>query len=136
MVLFEKSHVRTRIGGMNRRKERVPYAHPSCCAQRTRLNVHRTLARVQLCVKTLQMTMTIRQREAMKQHVGSTCPVTVVLSNRQRWFQGSRLMLPRPSAAAILRPFSLKCRHVLQDRDRVKSGSTAHDGCAKSPSKY
>ena len=67
---------------MNRRKERVPYAHPSCCAQRTRLNVHRTLARVQLGVKTLQMTMTIRQREAMKQHVGGTCPVTVVLSKQ------------------------------------------------------
>ena len=46
MVLFEQSHVRTRTGGMDRRKEREPYAHPSCYAQRTRLDVHRTLARV------------------------------------------------------------------------------------------
>ena len=46
MVLIEQSHVRTRIGGMNRRKERVPYAHPTCCAQRTLLNVHCTRARV------------------------------------------------------------------------------------------
>ena len=59
---------------MNRRKERVPYAHPSCCAQRTRLNVHRTLARVQLCVKTLQMTLTIRKGETMKQHVRGHMP--------------------------------------------------------------
>ena len=29
MVLFEQSHMRTKIRGMNRRKERVPYAHPS-----------------------------------------------------------------------------------------------------------
>ena len=46
MVLFEQSLWRTRIGGMNRRKEHVPYVDPSCHAQRTRLDVHRTLARV------------------------------------------------------------------------------------------
>ena len=46
IVLFEQSHMCTRIGGMGRRNERASCVDPSCCAQRTRPDVHHTLARV------------------------------------------------------------------------------------------
>ena len=47
MVFIEQSHVRTRSGGINRRKRACAVCvDPSCYAQRTRLDVHRTLARV------------------------------------------------------------------------------------------
>ena len=89
-----------------------------------------------LCVKTLQMTMTmIRDVETMKQMSGSTCPVTAVLSKQATHAPRLKAHTTATSAVAIQRPFSLKCRHVLRDLDRVKSGSTANDGCAKKVTK-
>ena len=82
-----------------------------------------------LCVKTLQMTMTvIREVETMKQMSGSTCPVTVVLSKQATRAPRLKAHTTATSTAAIKRPFCLKCRHVLRDLGHVKSGSTAHDG--------
>ena len=46
MVLFEQSHMRTKIGGMDRRNDGAPNVDLWCNAQRTRPDVHRTLARV------------------------------------------------------------------------------------------
>ena len=46
MVFFGQSHMRTKIGGTNRRKECVPNTLLSYRVQQTRLDVHRTLARV------------------------------------------------------------------------------------------
>ena len=68
----------------------------------------------------------------MKQMSGSTCPVTVVLSKQATHAPRLKAHTAATSAAGIKRPFCLKCRHVLQDLDHVKSGPTAHDGCAKS----
>ena len=82
-----------------------------------------------LRVKTLQMTMTMmREGETMKQMSGSTCPVTVVLSKRAA--PRLKAHTSATSAAAIKRPFFLKCRDVRRDLEHVKSGSMARDGCA------
>ena len=68
----------------------------------------------------------------MNQVSGGTCPVTVVLPKQATHAPRLKALTSATSAAAIKRPFSQKCRDALQDLDRVKSGSTAHDGCAKS----
>ena len=75
-----------------------------------------------LCVKTLQMTMTmIHEGETMTQMSGKQATHAPRV----------KALCTATSAAAINRPFSLKCRDVLRHLDHVKSGSTAHDGCAK-----
>ena len=50
----------------------------------------------------------------MKQHVGGTCPVTVVLSKQATLVPMLKAHTTATSAVAIQRPFSLKCRHVLR----------------------
>ena len=90
MVLFEQSQTRTRIGRMNRRD-------PSCYAQRTRLDVHRALARVS----------TVRQKTAddndndargrdHETSVRGTSPVTVVLSEQATHARRLALQTPAP----------------------------------------
>ena len=73
MVLFEQ--MRTKIGGMNRRKERVPCAHPSCYVLRATNTTGRALhpGRVPTMCQNTTMTM-IHEGETMKQMFGGHMP--------------------------------------------------------------
>ena len=59
--------------------------------------------------------------------------MTVVLSKQATRAPRLKAHTTATSAAAIKRPFSLKCRDEFRDLGHDKSGSTARDGRAESP---
>ena len=137
MFLFAHSHMRTRFGGMNRRKERVPYAHPSCYAQQTQMDVHCTLARVPVvCQNTADDDDNDTLRSCHRADVRGPCPMARVLSKQTTHSPKLQAHTAATSAAAIKLPFSLKCRDVLRDLHHVKSGPKAYDGWTKTRKQY
>ena len=92
----------------------MPYAHPSCNAQRTPLNVHCTLARVPtVCQNTADDNDNDTRGRDHDTNVREHISVTVVLSKQATHAPRLKAHTTATSAAAIKCPFSLKCRDVL-----------------------
>ncbi len=132
MVLFEQSHKRTKIGETIDGKSvcRMHTLRAAC-------NEHNWTCSVPwlvflLCVKTLQMTMTIRQGETTCRGHMPRDGSAVKASNAGSNAQSSYYRDVRGSDQTSLRP---EVSTRTPDLDHVKSGSTAHDGCAKSHQK-